>query len=255
MPISSRTGPPVNVNVPPMPSHMRILMEQDRVFVFSVNPKSFPRPQGSSGMFTVPARESGERYSQPVSHQGLGISRIIPETVVDTVEGRKVTQKWDFSTDGMQVARDICGLQYSVDQAENLTRYGVFIAAGRVPTEEELRAAETARDNEYRRLVMEADNLYRVNGGMETINGKTSSNISPLHVEALTALRMERPWAQGGSPQVLADCISCGTPVKPDMAFCPNGCMVDEAKARLSKPWLFAEEKRGPGRPRAEAAA
>ncbi len=258
MPIANeRTGGAVSVTVPPMPPHMKLLMQQERVYVFSVNPKSFSRPQGSSGMFVVPAREEGKRYSKAVSYQGVaGIPAIIPETVTDAVEGRRVTQKWDFSTDGTIVARDICGLHYSPESRENMTRYGVFIAAGPIPSESELLAAEAARDSEYRRLVLEADNLYRVNGGMETINGRTSSNIGKQHVEALTSLKLSRDWATSTPTPVLLECPACGAPVKPGLAFCPNGDILDEARARVARPWLFAEEKRGPGRPpRVEALA
>ncbi len=258
MPLASEsTGARVRVDLPPIPAYMQDVMRKERVYVFSVNPKSFERPQGSSGMFIVPARRPEMRVSRAVTHHGqAGIPRIIAETVTDTVEGRRVTQKWDFSTDGMQVARDICGLQYSLEMPENMTRYGLFIAAGPEPTETEIRDAEMARDAEYRRLVLEADNLYRVNGGMETNNGKTMSNISSLHVEAITALGLERPWASGNAPvATLLECEGCGASYKPGVAFCPNGCVVDEEKARKARPWQFQEEKRGPGRPRAEAAA
>ena len=43
------------------------------------------------------------------------------------------------------------------------------------------------------------------------------------------------------SPAAAQDCPHCGIPCNPSLAFCPNGDILDEAKARKARPWLFRE--------------
>lgn len=44
------------------------------------------------------------------------------------------------------------------------------------------------------------------------------------------------------SPSAHRRCPYCGVLCAPDVAFCPNGCLLDEDKARKARPWLFRVE-------------
>jgi hypothetical protein len=263
--ISKREAVRVASNIPPMPAPMRAAMERDKIYIFNVGPRAWGRAMGSLGSFLIPACEPGESCSPALSYQGKpGLPSFLAETVVKTVEGTTVEYVWDFSTVGRHLANDIVGIGAYHSPEDDLSPYGVFIAAGPVPTDEEIETANSAMFERYDRLVREADQKHQVNGGMEVgDNGVSYPGITKDHVEAVKALGLDRPWAKVN--RQLVPCPACERPIPQHAVRCTHsecGAVLDEAKARQFFPHLFpreveqtalqtesAEEKRGRGRP------
>jgi hypothetical protein len=238
--------------VPPIDPQMLEVAERNKLYIYNVSPREFRTYQGSLGHYTIPACPEGSEVSAPLVIKGL-----IPETNVDTVDGTDVRYKWTF-TNGKDLALNIVGTGPFKDKSEDLTRYGVFIAAGDYPTPAEIERAHERLNEQYSSLVRDADQAFEVNGGQETINGKTNSNITLQHVQAARALGLDRPWARKNVKQTVCD--ECGTGNMPTAAKCKEcGVVLNEEawKRKFPEEWaerqkLLAateEPKRGPGRP------
>lgn len=257
--------------LPPIPAPMRAAMERDKTFIFNVGPWEHRVYLGSLGTFIVPGCPAGAEHSDAVTFQGEpGLPSIIPEAVVDTVDGRRVTHKWDFSTEGRMVAKNIIGQTGFSHPSNDLTKAGVFIAAGEIPTEVELEAAREKLFELYDARVREADQKFQVNGGMEIgDDGKSRPGITADHIQAAKALGLNREWANKNVQMVA--CEGCGQSVSPKAVRCHHqgcGAILNEEKARKLFPHLYAHEvraeesvkeeqpaRRGPGRPRAAEVA
>lgn len=246
-------------NVPPMPPAMAAAMEQNKVYIFNVGPKQWSRPMGSLGSFIIPACELGERYSKALMYRGSeGLPSIIPETVVKTVEGTTIEMAWNFDTEGKKLAMDIVGFGAFHAEDEDLRPYGVFIAGGPVPTELEIDEANARLNDRYDKLVRAADQMFQVNGGMQTgDNGVSYPGITQDHVEAVKALGLDRPWARINKR--MESCPACARPIPVGAIRCTHaecGAVLDEEKARKFFPHLYAGERQKPGpKPRLEEAA
>lgn len=241
-------------NVPNIPAPMRSMIEQRTVFIFNVGPHQYPRYQGSLGTFFIPACPEGEEVSGPLMYQGKpGLPSLVPESVVEAVDGRTVTYKWDFTCEGHKLALDLIGKSAFRDASDDLTQYGVFIAKGSVPTQDEIDAARAKWEATCGERVRRADQNFEVNGGMEQgDNGKSYPGITKDDVTAARVLGLDRPWARKNAKMI--PCLGCGQSVAPSAVRCHhNGCgaILDEVKARQLFPHLYAHEaeKRGPGRP------
>lgn len=253
-------GQTINRNIPPMPPPMLAAMEVGKTYIFNVGPKSHFRPQGTSGTFIIPACAEGEAYSPALEYHGKpGLPSLVPETVVDAVEGSTVTYRWEFGTEGRKLALDIIGKSAFRDASDNLEQYGVFIAAGPVPTEAELEVANAKLLEHYGKLVRVADQAFEINGGMEMgDNGKSYPGINQDHVKAAKALGLDRPWSR--VTKKMDACWNCGRAVLTTAAKCFHegcGAPLKSEAAKLKFMGLDedpeVEERRGPGRPRKDA--
>lgn len=232
--------------IPKMSKTMQEASERNKVHIFNVGAKQWIQYMGGLGTFVIAACEEGKRYSKPC---------IVPGIIAETnkKDGEIVRMPEE---EGAAVALDIIGQGPFKNQSQDLTKYGVFIAKGSTPTEEELEAAEEKRDAYYSGLIQEADSAFEVNGGMETNNGHTQSNIQRHHIDAAKAMNVDRPWRK--VQRRMDNCPECGGMVIPGAARCNNtgcGAILNEEKARKLFPHLFAAEpeRRGPGRPRNDA--
>jgi hypothetical protein len=234
-----------------IPGPIRLVMEQNKVYIFNVGPWAYTRHHGTQGSFFIPACRPEEDCSGPLLYHGKpGLPSLIPESVVDAVNGRSVTYKWDLTMEGAKLALDIVGKSAFRDSSDDLTQYGVFIAEGAVATEEEIDAAHDRLNEHYDKLVRYADGAFEVNGGMEIgDNGKSYSGITKDHVNAARALGLDRPWARKNAKQV--PCEACGQPVAVNAVRCHHagcGAILDEEKARRLFPHLYVtaatEEKK-----------
>jgi hypothetical protein len=257
---SIEPGKKTDHRVPPIPAPMKAMMNQGKSYIYNVGPWQHSVSMGSLGTFIIPACPDGEEVSPPLRFRGEdGIPSIVPETVVDSVEGYAVTYKWEFATEGARLAKNIIGLTGFAHASADLTQFGVFLSAGAVPTAEEIAAANENLETLLDKRVREADQKFEVNGGMEQgENGVSYPGITQDHVFACKRLGLDRPWARKNSKQV--PCEACGQPVSPVAVRCHHtgcGAILNEEKARKLFPHLYAHEepKRGPGRPRAEQAA
>jgi hypothetical protein len=239
----------ISRSIAALPGPIRSMMDQNRIHIFNVGPWSYTRPMGSLGTFFIPGCSEDDDCSGPLTYQGKpGLPSILPESIVDAVDGRTVTYKWDLTTEGAKLARDIIGVSAFRDSSDNLTQYGVFIAAGAEPTEEEIEAAHDKLNAHYDKLVRYADGAFEVNGGMEVgDNGKSYSGITRDHINACRALGLDRPWARKNAKMV--PCEGCGQPVAVDAVRCHHGgcgAILDEERARKLFPHLYAHEAKAP---------
>jgi len=220
--------------------------QRDQVYIYNVSPREYRVP--TNPIRVIPACPKGAQVSAPL---------VIPGTVwttkVKKVSGLNVEFE-HHADDGDLVARDVIGTAPFKDQSENLTRMGVFIAASEEPTEEEIERAREHWGARCDELIAAADQKYSVNNGMiQLADGRSISDIGADAIEAARYRGVDRKWANKSNP-TMTSCPHCGVATAEGLAFCANGDVLDEAKARKARPWLFADEKRGVGRPRNEAA-
>lgn len=229
-------------SLPTLSRLSRQAAEQHKIYIYNVGPYQHMRSLGSLGTYIIPACEKGQAYSKPC---------MIPGTIFETVyKGLMGEGSMEYrEIEGSYVAKDVLGIGQNQDPANAFTRFGVFISEGPVPTEAELAAAREKLKQTYTDRVREADQLYSLNNGMVMVNGMPVSNIGIHHVEACKALGLQRPWA-GTSTEERRFCEECGESNLLTAALC-KGCkaVLNEELARKRFPGMFAEEKRGPGRP------
>ena len=223
---------------------------RDRVYIYNVGPREHRVAVGR--IWTIPACPKDARVSA-----ALVIDGTIFTSRVRSVHGMSATFEW-MPEDGIDVARDIVGTAPFKHESENLTKLGVFIAAGVEATDEEIEKAHKqwiARCNEK---LFAADQRATVNNGMVNVNGRAISDIGPDDIEAARTLGVDRSWAQKNQQLVLCD--ECGIGNLTTAAFCKQCDNLLNAEAAQRKfPAKYAAlqgdvevEKRGPGRPKKE---
>jgi len=101
--------------------------------------------------------------------------------VQDAVEGMDIGEKRRIQMReyGPAIALDLV-------KSEDLVKFGVFVADGKVPTPEELQLAWARLIAHYRYLIQDGDNKYS--------KPETRREISDLHRRAVTHLREKREW-------------------------------------------------------------
>jgi len=100
--------------------------------------------------------------------------------------------------------------------------HGVFVAAGDLPTDDELSDARRRLEEFQRRLVAAAD--------LEWERTKNPMFITDLERRAARQLGLEKPWLYDAKP--LADCPVCAEKIKPGVAVCRScGAILDREKA------------------------
>ncbi|HEY6020820.1 MAG TPA: hypothetical protein VIY48_13260, partial [Candidatus Paceibacterota bacterium] len=156
-------------------------------------------------------------------------------------------------------ARDLAEDLIGIHRDDNLTRFGVFIAEGDEPTEEELAKARAAMEENMRRDVSEADASWA--------RYHDPKHISMHGRAAAEYFGLRREWTIDMKQMV--PCKGCQELISPIAVKCPKcGAILDMEKARELWPEIYglpktvapvepavaeAPVKRGPGRPRKEA--
>ena len=128
----------------------------------------------------------------------------------------------DVQISALEVAQDLCH-EINADGGED-SFFGVFVAAGELPSEEELQQAQERLAVFYRRLVAAADREWERSHSYLFIND----------VERLAAkyLCVEKEWFY--QPRETAECPGCGEKIKPGVAVCKTcRAILDPAKAAL----------------------
>lgn len=234
-------------NLPPISPLMLEASERGKLFIFSVN----PHPQtvmAGMGQYTIPGCPKGVTVSEP-----LVIPGIYFYTDVANADGFSTEYKWS-TIEGRDLALDVLGTAMGKDPSNDMTRLGAFISLTETPSESDIEAARARLSTHYSALIQQADRAYEINGGQEVVNGVARSNISQQHVEAAREMGVDRPWSRKNQTAMVM-CPACDEAIKPTAAICVHcDAILDEAKARKFYPHKFSDEKRGPGRPRNEAA-
>ena len=249
MPRWNPEAPVMAQGLPPLTFKQIADAERDCVYVFNVAPREH-RIQASSRWYVIPACTEGAECSPALKIPGTVFGEEFKRTVgICTNEFSRIQE------DGEEIARRILGVAPFCKPDQNLIRWGCFMTTHSTPSGSEIGHARAQFLDRCNELVNEARGFYSLNNGMVMLkDGRMVSNIAEQHRMAAKVLGIEasEPWA-AKAVQMTA-CVSCGAPIRPGVAFCPNGDIVDAAKAREARPWLF-EEKRGPGRPRATEVA
>ena len=173
-------------------------------------PISWTRSLGSIGTYYIWSRNDGELYSKPV---------LVPDIFYEqydagipggwgggNVVGEIRYREWD----GERIVREILGTQPPTNPLGlDLTMWGVFVAKGDEPTQEELDECRAKMAQTYQMAVQEADMMW------EDPNDK--KNITAMHRRAAKYLLQERPWCS--VPKAMIACPGCGVPVSPEVAF------------------------------------
>lgn len=174
------------------------------VYIFSVSPFSYQRSMGSYGQHLIPACPEGEEYSEP-----LVIDRVIYDMYHEGMFKMIATPD-----SGKKLALDIVGIGPYHSPAEDLTKWGVFVAAGEKPTKTELADARKKLDRTWDFLITEAD-AYWNQGPSEY------RNVSDLHRRAAKMRgQTDKPWAR--EVQQMKSCSVCGNQLSPGAALCTH---------------------------------
>lgn len=200
-----------------LPLELRILGKP--VLIFNVGPMRFQRSMGSYGQWTIHPCDEGQPYSRPTE---------VPYITNDPVHV-DMFQMAHRHDSGRKLANDVIGVGQFHTPSEDLSHWGVFVAEGDIPTEEELKKARKTLNKTYDRLIAEADTYW--NQGPSEYK-----NVTDIHrLAAKTRGQKNKPWAR--EVDELAACNICGSQLSPSAAICPV-CknVIDEdrvIKARL----------------------
>jgi hypothetical protein len=189
--------------------------------IFNVYNKQHEIPQ-SYKTFIIPAcvdaTQQGHQYSEPC---------VIPGMVRDYAQ---VSAGDDFELS----PRPIAGRAVVDDIFDryDLAKQGCFWTMAEKPTRAEIDAAKATLVPFLDTLIVQADGYY---------NDNKLSYIGAEHRNAARYRNQQRPWLHTSVEMNV--CPHCGVPTVAGTAFCPNGDVLDEVRARKARPWLFEEKK------------
>ena len=186
--------------------------------IFNVGPMRHQRSMGSYGQCTIHPCEEGQPHS---------IATEVPYITNDPVH-LDMFQMAHRHDSGRKLALDILGVGQFHTPSENIEMWGVFVAEGDEPTEEELKKARARLNRTYDQLMAEADNYW--NQGPSEYK-----NVTEMHRLAAKARgQMNKPWARGVVEQT--KCTICATQIDPGAAICP-ACktVIDPKKVKAAR--------------------
>jgi hypothetical protein len=119
-----------------------------------------------------------------------------------------------------EVAQDLCR-EINADGGDD-SYFGVFVAAGELPTQEEMTQSHQRLSAFYRRLVTAADREWERSHSYLFIND--------VERRAAQYLGIEKEWFY--QPRETVECPGCGEKIKPGFAVCRTcGAILDRVKA------------------------
>lgn len=175
-------------------------MRETQASIASVSDQDFYITR-TYGVFHIPARPRAEEYAIVV---------VTPRgDAIDLGDNRR----FPFAISAREIAEDII---------RDLEQHGIFVCAAERPSEAELAGARATRDEWYRQLVTEADEMWA--------RGHSYREISDMHRRAVMAMKLEREWAY--VPQRSIECPACGEKLKAGVALCKHcGATLDADRA------------------------
>ena len=191
-----------------MKEQKNYLNPDDWAVLANISAEEFHSDQAGLGLYTIPACPAGEPCA---------LLRVYGRTeLYDMGDDRKGERYWGARL----IAKSVLA-EHNPDA--DLRRFGVFLCAGDVPLEEELREAAARRDAFFREQVEVADVLYARAPNRPEL-------ISDVQRRAARHLGLDRPWLV--KIAAMQECPVCGEPVKAGVALCRHcGALLDEAKA------------------------
>ena len=160
------------------------------------------------GTFQIPGRAGGEEYS---------LTRVTPRTAVMDYGDKRTLP---LAITAREIAEDLCR-EVNSDAGEN-SFLGVFVCAGNIPTEEELRGARSRLEDFYRALVASADREWE--------RSHSFLFIHDVQRRAAGYLGLKKEWYY--QSRETEECPGCGERVKPGVAVCKTcHAVLDRDKA------------------------
>ena len=181
----------------------------------------------SYGTKIIPACPIGQEFAKP-----LVIPYMVPDFVQKTTDEGGVEEK---AIPGVHVVREILRMPADMHQVP-CSEWGVFDSANEVPTRKELNAAKEKLIPRLRAKVDEGNKLFNGTAAERQMIGMEHRK-AVRWLNEMAGIVMEPEWM--GAAIVTQRCPFCGVAVMPNMAFCPNGDVLDEARARIARPYMF----------------
>lgn len=187
------------------------------ICIFNVSPKAYLRSMGSMGHYLIPACPDGAKHSA-----ALKVPRIL-----DDMRSDGMFKLVAVPVSGKAVVNDIVGIGEFHSPGEDLTKWGVFVAAGQTPTDKELAEANRKLNQTWDYLITEADNYWKQ-------GPQAHENVSDLHRLAAEKRGVDKEWAREVQP--MKNCHVCGNRIMPTAAICTHcKTVLDEASVIANK--------------------
>jgi hypothetical protein len=160
------------------------------------------------GTFQISGRAGGEEFT---------LTRVTPRTAVMDYGDKRILP---LAITAREIAEDLCR-EINSDAGEN-SFLGVFVCAGNMPTEAELRNARSRLEEFYRALVAAADREWE--------RSHSFLFIHDLQRRAAGHLGLNKEWYY--QARETTECPGCGERLKPTVAVCKTcGVILDREKA------------------------
>ena len=221
-----------------LPMRLKVIEDMKRkqkVCIFNVGPWPQWINTGSTGTYLIPACPwdkpfvqllalDGDKSSPTYGQQISPISVIMDELIIKSEDEMSRLEE-----DGRSFAESMIGLGRSQNPAYALTRFGIFVAKGDKPTDEELAAAKIALQEHCREICKFAGDLYATDRAL------FSRAVRPqVHFIAARVLgrdnEVDSPWMLAASPTGRIKCKVCGRVCDPDVAMCEGGHIINQDK-------------------------
>jgi hypothetical protein len=190
-------------------THLIAQQAADIVALVNISTEKWPpRHRTYFGSLEIRSPESGDTFAITPIRGCNGVMDL----------GDKRTMEYRIAA--REIAEDIAR-ELNGDSGEG-SYHGVFVAAGDLPTENELTEARSRLEAFHRKLVAAAD--------LEWERTKNPMFITDLERRAARSLGVEKPWLY--DPKPMADCPVCAEKIKHGVAVCRScGAILDREKA------------------------
>ena len=209
------------------------------VYLHSISKRSFEQPHPIYRNVIIPACPKDKRY---ITFMRISHPVQIPTVNPDNVSGPPILRiesairsalcvcNPSYVGNNLAVQDTTIDPQYQISSGEcDLTRQGVFASLNEVPTEEELKKAETRRVTYYKQIFED------MNGLMRSDPREAQSRLGQDHHLAAEMFGQDVDWHRVVSPKI--ECPNCGEKIKEGIAFhYTNGskCILDWNRAYLA---------------------
>lgn len=232
--------------VPPVLPSIQAMSDEKTVHVFNVGPWPQVRFLGSLGRFFIPACTEGAPKVWERNENGVfEASEFVdgdPKTQYAAMEPLPGIVREPLPTDekqmhwaeyeGKEVADQILGVGMMHSKAHSLNRLGIFRAAGKTPTKDELAAAREEMKKYMLLMIQEARTAYAI-GPKEA-----EAQIRPeIHMVCARWLNLQdEGWMVNANPESRLKCEMCSKLSDAGTVIC-SGCgyIFDEAKYKQFK--------------------
>ena len=221
-----------------LPMRLKVIEDMKRnqkIHIFNVGPWPQWINTGSTGQYLVPACPWGEKYVELLTLDGdksrPTYGKMIPpiSVIMDELVIKSEDDMSRLEEDGRLFAESMIGIGRAQNPEYALTRFGIFVAAGDKPTEQELAAVHRQLNEHCRQQVKFAADLYAIDRAL------FSRAVRPdVHFVAARVLGrdnpVDSPWMLDASPVGRIKCPMCAQVCDPDAAKCQCGQIINVEK-------------------------